>query len=239
MGDYHMSNMERDFALTQLLSCLMDTDIELDGAHNLLVSENYNVRNTLAILGVTSDRVPRQSEILQQIQRRPPGRLRETDEPYQEPLTHLERAAGPVNEVDSDHRGEDQTRGGTATEYAIGTPEGASAENESNDDDNGFLVISDMSERSIVNWTRLVRDRVLRSERSIVNWTRLVRDRVLRSERSIGNWTRYFDHLLRYRRRLNFTRRRFGQVGPWLTRRYANGRLIDSKVGDPVMYEKQ
>ena len=221
MGDYHMSNVEKDFALTQLLSCLMDTDIELDGAHNLLVSENYNVRNTLAILGVTSDRVPRQSEILQQIQRRPPGRLRETDEPYQEPLTHLERAAGPVNEVDSDHRGEDQTRGGTATEYAIGTPEGASAENESNDDDNGFLVISDMSERSIVNWTRLVRDRVLRSERSI------------------GNWTRYFDHLLRYRRRLNFTRRRFGQVGPWLTRRYANGRLIDSKVGDPVMYEKQ
>ena len=224
MGDYHMSNMERDFALTQLLSCLMDTDIELDGAHNLLVSENYNVRATLAILGVMNNvrgdnRVPRQSEILQEIQRRPPGRLRETDEPYQEPLTHLERAAGPVNEVDSDHRGEDQTRGETATEYAIGAPEGTSAENESNDDDNDFLVISDMSERSIVNWTRLVLDRLLMSERSI------------------GNWTRLLDRLLRYRRRLNFRRRTFGQQGPWLTRRYANGKRIDSKVGDPVMYD--
>ena len=53
---------------------------------------------------------------------------------------------------------------------------------------------------------------------------------------AIRNWTGVLAKLLRYRQRLNLVRRTFGQTGPWLQRRYANGLRIDDKVGEPVRY---
>ena len=53
---------------------------------------------------------------------------------------------------------------------------------------------------------------------------------------AIRNWTGVLDKLFKYRQRINFVRRTFGQTGPWLQMRYANNRRIDDKVGDPVRY---
>ena len=49
-------------------------------------------------------------------------------------------------------------------------------------------------------------------------------------------WVNLLNKVLERRKRLDFRRRLAGQIGPNLTRLYADGKITHSKLGDPIMY---